>query len=151
MIIAGGRLDRAALAGDVVIVTGGGSGIGFEAARSLLYLGARVVVAEIDATSGRNAELQLAAESASDRVMFVPTDVSDERSVQHLCEATLERFGSIDVVLNKATYAPSSDLHAPNVTGLNQTLHPVAMAAKKARAVAHLDELNAVRCRRHSL
>jgi NAD(P)-dependent dehydrogenase (short-subunit alcohol dehydrogenase family) len=107
MIIAGGRLDRAALAGDVVIVTGGGSGIGFEAARSLLYLGARVVVAEIDATSGRNAELQLAAESASDRVMSVPTDVSDERSVQHLCEATLDRFGSIDVVLNNATYAPA--------------------------------------------
>jgi len=107
MLIAGGKLDRAALAGDVVIVTGAGGGIGFEAARSLLYLGARVVIAEIDAKSGRHSESQLAAESASDRVMFVPTDVSDERSVQHLCEATLERFGRIDVVLNNATYAPA--------------------------------------------
>jgi NAD(P)-dependent dehydrogenase (short-subunit alcohol dehydrogenase family) len=107
MLIAGGKLDQAALAGDVVIVTGAGGGIGFEAARSLLYLGARVAIAEIDETSGRNAESQLAAESGSDRVMFVPTDVSDERSVQHLCEATLERFGRIDVVLNNATYAPA--------------------------------------------
>jgi NAD(P)-dependent dehydrogenase (short-subunit alcohol dehydrogenase family) len=107
MLIAGGKLDRAALAGDVVIVTGAGGGIGFEAARSLLYLGARVVIAEVDATSGRNAEAQLAAESASDRVMFVPTDVSDEQGVRHLCEATLERFGKIDAVLNNATYAPA--------------------------------------------
>jgi NAD(P)-dependent dehydrogenase (short-subunit alcohol dehydrogenase family) len=105
MLIAGGKLDRAALADDVVVVTGAGGGIGFEAARSLLYLGARVVIAEIDAASGRDAEAQLAAESASDRVMFVPTDVSDERSVRHLCEATIKRFGTIDVVLNNATYA----------------------------------------------
>jgi NAD(P)-dependent dehydrogenase (short-subunit alcohol dehydrogenase family) len=54
MLIAGGQLDRAALAEDVVIVTGAGGGIGFEAARSLLYLGARVVVAEINATSGQS-------------------------------------------------------------------------------------------------
>jgi NAD(P)-dependent dehydrogenase (short-subunit alcohol dehydrogenase family) len=107
MLITGGKLDRAALADDVVVVTGAGGGIGFEAARSLLYLGARVVIAEIDATSGRDAEAQLAAESASDRVMFVPTDVSDEPSVRHLREATLERFGRIDVVLNNATYAPA--------------------------------------------
>jgi NAD(P)-dependent dehydrogenase (short-subunit alcohol dehydrogenase family) len=107
MLIAGGKLDRATLADDVVVVTGAGGGIGFEAARSLLYLGARVVIAEIDATSGRNAESQLAAESASNRVMFVPTDVSDQRSVQYLCEATLDRFGRIDVVLNNATYAPA--------------------------------------------
>jgi NAD(P)-dependent dehydrogenase (short-subunit alcohol dehydrogenase family) len=107
MLIAGGKLDRAALADDVVIVTGAGAGIGFEAARSLLYLGARLVIAEIDPTSGRDAEAKLAAESASDRVMFVHTDVSDEPSVRYLCEATVERFGGIDVVLNNATYAPA--------------------------------------------
>jgi NAD(P)-dependent dehydrogenase (short-subunit alcohol dehydrogenase family) len=107
MLIAGGKLDGAALAGDVVIVTGAGGGIGFEAARSLLHLGARVVIAEIDATTGRDAEARLAAEWASDRVMFVPTDVADEQSVRHLCETTLERFGRIDVVLNNATYAPA--------------------------------------------
>ena len=107
MLIAGGKLDRAAPAGEVVIVTGAGGGIGFEAARSLLYLGARVVIAEIDVASGREAEAKLAGESASGRIMFVATDVSDEVSVGHLCEATLERFGRIDVVLNNATYAPA--------------------------------------------
>jgi len=107
MLIASGKLDRAALADHVVVVTGAGGGIGFEAARSLLYLGARVVIAEIDATSGRDAEARLAAESTPDRVMFVPTDVSDEQSVRHLCEAAVDRFGKIDVVLNNATYAPA--------------------------------------------
>jgi len=82
MLIAGGKLDRAALAGEVVIVTGAGGGIGFEAARSLLYLGARVVIAEIDVASGREAEAKLAGGSASGRIMFVATDVSDEGSVR---------------------------------------------------------------------
>lgn len=106
MIITTGRLERDSIAGDVVIVTGAGGGIGFEAARSLLWLGARVVVAEIDAEKGREAEARLTAEWPAARVAFVPVDVGDEASVRHLCGVTLERFGRIDGVLNNATYAP---------------------------------------------
>lgn len=45
MLIATGRLDQEALRGEVVIVTGPGDGIGLEAARSLPWLGANVVIA----------------------------------------------------------------------------------------------------------
>jgi NADP-dependent 3-hydroxy acid dehydrogenase YdfG len=41
MLISTGKLKRDALAQQVVVVTGAGGGIGFEAARSLLWLGAR--------------------------------------------------------------------------------------------------------------
>ncbi len=47
-LIAAGVLKEDALKGQVAIVTGGGGGIGFEAARALAWLGARVVLADKD-------------------------------------------------------------------------------------------------------
>ena len=94
-----------ALRGETVIITGAGGGIGYEAARSLLWLGANVVIAEINATNGTQAAEKLAVEFDPERVFFVPTDVGDEASVQSLYRQAMERFGKVDVVLNNATIA----------------------------------------------
>ena len=48
--------------GETVIVTGAGGGIGYEAARALLWLGANVVIAEINETYGVLAAQTLGAE-----------------------------------------------------------------------------------------
>jgi len=56
MIISKGNLTQYSLKGEVVIVTGAGRGIGFEAARALVWLGANVVIAEIDEKNGKAAE-----------------------------------------------------------------------------------------------
>lgn len=100
LVISRGRLRAGALAGEVVIVTGAGGGIGLEAARALLWLGAHVVIAEIDEESGRAAQVMLPG------ALFVATDVADARSVWALVEAVESRFGRIDAVVNNATYAP---------------------------------------------
>lgn len=55
MIIARGELTADLLSGQVAVVTGGGQGVGYETARSLLWLGAAVVLAEIDAVAGEQA------------------------------------------------------------------------------------------------
>jgi NAD(P)-dependent dehydrogenase (short-subunit alcohol dehydrogenase family) len=94
-----------ALRGETVIVTGAGGGIGYEAARALLWLGANVVIAEINAQSGASAQERLAAEFDPERVLFVHTDVGDESSVQALAARAAQRFGKVDVVLNNATIA----------------------------------------------
>ena len=106
MLIATGSLPPNPLGGKVVIVTGAGGGIGFEAARSLLWLGACVVIAEIDEACGRDAEAHLAATWTYDRVLFVQADVADEASVVRIREAAEHRFGKVDVVLNNATFSP---------------------------------------------
>ena len=106
MLIASGTLARDALVGETVVVTGAGHGIGFEAARSLLWLGANVAIAEIDEAAGREAEARLAAEFAPDRVLFLTTDVANEDAVRAHVAAARTRFGRIDVVLNNATFAP---------------------------------------------
>jgi NAD(P)-dependent dehydrogenase (short-subunit alcohol dehydrogenase family) len=57
MLIATGTLTRQSLAGQVAVVTGAGGGIGFEAARVLIWLGARVVIAELSDIGGLECSL----------------------------------------------------------------------------------------------
>ena len=93
------------LRGEVIIVTGAGGGIGYEAARALLWLGANVVIAEINHPSGRKAERSLEDEYGKDRVLFVHTDVGDEASVKNLYTLSVLAFGKVDGVINNATIA----------------------------------------------
>ncbi len=106
MLISTGKLTRDVLAQQVVVVTGAGGGIGFEAARSLIWLGARVVIAEVDQRKGNEAAQRLADEFNPEAVLFVQTDVGDEQAVQRLAREAQRRFGQVDGVLNNATLAP---------------------------------------------
>ncbi len=98
-------LNPDTLRGETVIVTGAGGGIGFEAARALLWLGANVVIAEINPQSGAQAAEKLGSEFDPQRVLFVQTDVGDEASVQELAAQTVRRFGKVDGIINNATIA----------------------------------------------
>jgi NAD(P)-dependent dehydrogenase (short-subunit alcohol dehydrogenase family) len=98
-------LQPTALQGETVLITGAGGGIGYEAARALLWLGANVIIAEINIQAGSQAVEKLAAEFEAARVLFVPTDVGDEASVQRLYQESLQHFAKVDVVINNATVA----------------------------------------------
>ena len=98
-------LKQDVLHGETIIVTGAGGGIGFEAARALLWLGANVVIAEIDHQNGRRAEVSLEEEFGSERVLFVHTDVGDEASVKNLYTLSMLAFGKVDTIINNATIA----------------------------------------------
>jgi 3-oxoacyl-[acyl-carrier protein] reductase len=88
------------LAGRVAIVTGGTRGIGLAIARLLAEDGASVVV------SGRDGgRLDLAArdlEAAGAAVLAIVADATRREDVDRLVEATRERFGRIDVLVNNA-------------------------------------------------
>lgn len=105
MIISQLGLKSDALPGETVIVTGAGGGIGYEAARALLWLGANVVIAEIDFQNGRKAECTLEEEFGKERVLFVQTDVGEESSVKNLYNLSITAFGKVDAVINNATIA----------------------------------------------
>jgi NAD(P)-dependent dehydrogenase (short-subunit alcohol dehydrogenase family) len=106
MLIDTGTLTRQSLQGKVAVVTGAGGGIGYEAARALIRLGSRVVIAEINKNTGQTAEAHLCAEFGQGVVTFIQTDVGDERSVQRLVAHSLREFGRVDIVINNATLAP---------------------------------------------
>jgi len=84
----------------VAIVTGAGSGIGRAVALTLLRAGWRVALA------GRRADaldetIRLAGEHAG-RALAVPTDVTRADSVRALFDATVARFGRVDLLFNNA-------------------------------------------------
>ncbi len=88
---------NAAAAGQVAIVTGGGTGIGRAAAEALLGAGWRVVVA------GRRPEpLQEVVRQAPERALAVPTDMTDPDAVRALFDATVKAFGRLDLLFNNA-------------------------------------------------
>ncbi|WP_334144504.1 SDR family NAD(P)-dependent oxidoreductase [Rhabdothermincola sp.] len=103
------------LEGKVAVVTGGGSGIGLASARALAVEGARVVVSDIDEERGRAAVDTLAAEGRE--AAFVRTDVADSSQCEQLVDATVERFGRLDIFHNNAGVAwPFRDGFTPDVS-----------------------------------
>ena len=89
--------DKKTAAGQVAIVTGGGTGIGKAAALALLGAGWRVAVA------GRRAEpLQELAAQFPGQALAVPTDITDPASVEALFAATVKGFGRVDLLFNNA-------------------------------------------------
>jgi len=84
-----GQVERpmARLAGRVVVVTGGASGIGLGMAQAFLAEGARVVVADVNPDALRRAERTLSGQGGG--VLAVGTDVSDLESVRRLGQAAV--------------------------------------------------------------
>lgn len=86
--------------GKVAIVTGGGSGIGQAACHLYAREGAKVVVADIDGKGGN--ETCRAIQEMNSEAAFVRADVSRPDDCQALVEATLEKYGRLDIAFNNA-------------------------------------------------
>jgi NAD(P)-dependent dehydrogenase (short-subunit alcohol dehydrogenase family) len=93
-------LDRSAssLDGKVAVVTGGGGGIGRGISESFAAHGARVVIAERDATRARETAEAIGKAGGETRECVV--DVQERSQVEELLRATLSAYGRIDVLVN---------------------------------------------------
>jgi 3-oxoacyl-[acyl-carrier protein] reductase len=93
-----GRVD-----GKMAVVIGAARGIGAAIALRLVEEGARVVIADTLEAEGRATAARL---SERGEAMFVATDVSRKESVDALIEATLTRFGRVDILVQNAGIYP---------------------------------------------
>jgi NAD(P)-dependent dehydrogenase (short-subunit alcohol dehydrogenase family) len=93
-----GRLE-----GKVAVITGAAGGMGREAALLFSAEGASVCVADVDREQGE----QTAAEARE--AFFCEVDVADPDSVRAMYDATVARYGGIDVLYNNAGISPADD------------------------------------------
>lgn len=113
----------------VAIVTGAGQGIGRGIALVFAREGARVVIGEIKEHRARRTADEIVA--AGGDAFAVATDVADRDEVVRLVDETVERYGTVDILVNNAqsmhARAPIADLTADQVdvfllSGLKGTL-----------------------------
>lgn len=86
----------------VVMVTGGGSGIGAEAARSFAAQGAKVAIVDRNLAGANAVRVEIAA--AGGRSAAYETDVTDEASVQQTVDAIQRDLGPVSVLVNNAGF-----------------------------------------------
>lgn len=85
--------------GRVAVVTGGASGIGRGIAEALIEEGATVVIADVQQDA-------LDATAAEIGATGIRVDVTDLASVEALAAETVDRFGSVGIVVNNAGVGP---------------------------------------------
>jgi NAD(P)-dependent dehydrogenase (short-subunit alcohol dehydrogenase family) len=85
----------------VAIVTGGAQGIGRAIADKLSAEGAAVTIADLNEDGAKAAAADLQGDG-----LGVRADVSDADDVQAVVDATLERWGRVDVLVNNAAIVP---------------------------------------------
>jgi NAD(P)-dependent dehydrogenase (short-subunit alcohol dehydrogenase family) len=118
-----------------VIVTGASQGIGAAVVRAFLERGYNVVGTSRNAT--KSAELK-----ASDKLVLVDGDIGQAATAQKVADTAVQKFGSIDVVVNNAgifsakpfTDYTSDDFRALVSTNLEGYIYITQLAVKQMLA-----------------
>lgn len=90
------------LNGRTIVITGGNSGIGKEAAVALVGMGAHVVVAARNQTKGEAAVAEITSRSGRDTVELASLDLASMESIRAFADGFLASHDRLDVLLNNA-------------------------------------------------
>ena len=90
-----GRLE-----GTVAVITGGARGIGGATAIKFAAEGAKVIIGDLLDAEAK--ETLAAIQSAGGEAAFVKTDVTNEEQCRAMCQAAVDRFGQLDVIVTCA-------------------------------------------------
>lgn len=96
-----GMLKENALKGKTILITGGGTGLGKSMSRYFLQLGANLVITsrKIDVLQKTAEELE---KETGGKVLAVQCDVRKYEEVEKMLAAAIEKFGSVDTLINNA-------------------------------------------------
>ena len=145
--------DTGRVAGKVALITGAASGLGKAAAMLMVREGARVMLADVNEAAGRKA-----AETIGPGAEFVKLDVTSEEDWRNAVAFTLERFGSLNILVNNAGISPHDTIedgtlegwrhiHAVNVEsvflGCKHAIGP--MAAGGGGAIVNMSSIAGIR------
>ncbi|HZQ41087.1 MAG TPA: bifunctional aldolase/short-chain dehydrogenase, partial [Rhizomicrobium sp.] len=92
-----GKSNEKALARQVAVITGGGSGIGAATAKAMAKQGAEVAILDRDLDAAK-----AAAKAIGGKTLAVQCDVTDPKSVHAAFDAVASAFGGVDIVVSNA-------------------------------------------------
>ena len=136
------------LHGKTIMITGGSSGIGYETARTLLEVGAEVILAGRSQAKGEQAVQALHTTYPQSPVHFLSLDLGSLASVHQTVEYFFGSWNKLDVLINNAAIAATplgytvdgyEQQFATNYLGhflLAQSLVPALRKATPARVVS---------------
>jgi 3-hydroxybutyrate dehydrogenase len=104
----------------VAVITGAGSGIGLEIARTFIREGAQVAVTDLDAGAAATAAAQLSRGGA--KAIAVAMDVTREDQVDSGMARVLQAFGRIDILICNAGIQVISPLEALSLADWHRVL-----------------------------
>ena len=140
------------IAGKVVLITGGSTGIGAEVARLLASRGAKVAVAARRQEKLDDVVAEIASIGGSARPYKL--DVTDKRQVETVVAAVVADFGRLDVLINNAGLMPIRPMAEVNTdewdamidVNLKGTLYGIAAALPRfiAQQSGHIINLSSV-------
>mgnify|MGYP002795046364 CR=1 FL=1 len=90
-----------ALKGKTIVVTGGGSGLGKAMTKYFMELGANVAITSRDLEKLKNTAKELENETGGS-CLPLQCDVRHYEEVEKMLEGVVEKFGTVDVLLNNA-------------------------------------------------
>ena len=144
------------LTNKVAIVTGAAGGFGAEIARQYVAEGAKVAVADINEDGAR-----AVASGLGDNAIAVRCDVTQRADVQRLVDTTVQRFGTLDIVVNNAgtthrnqplldvDEATFDRVFAVNVKSIYHMTHAVVplLRAKRSGVILNIGSVAGIRPR----
>ncbi|KEF58949.1 uncharacterized protein A1O9_03792 [Exophiala aquamarina CBS 119918] len=104
----------------VIVVTGAASGIGKVTAHLFAEQGADVVLFDIDEPNIKDVQSSILQQGGKAEIQVC--DVSDDGSVNKAIDATIQRFGKIDVLINLAGTAVFSPLERQTTENYQQVI-----------------------------
>ncbi len=128
------------LTGQTALITGGGTGLGLAAAKSLVTLGARVIIA-----GRREKELAAAAQSLGPNAAYQILDVADLAVIPATVQKIREKHGPVGILINNAginikkPFGETSDAELisilqTNVVGANSLTHAMLPQLRESGA-----------------
>lgn len=90
------------LAGKVMIVTGGNSGLGFETVKAFAMSNAEVILACRDLEKGKKAKKRIITQYPDSKITIMQLDLADQSSVKAFAYNVKESHSKIDVLVNNA-------------------------------------------------
>lgn len=87
----------------VILLTGAGGGIGFEAAKAFAYMGAAIIIAEINKEKGAAAAQYINSHFPAAKTEFYEIDLSEEQQIYTMYDYIINKYHFVDVLFNNAT------------------------------------------------